>query len=287
MLRRTLTVAGMAAALMMVSAVPALAGDPWGDVDCSQTPSPGCDIGAGNDGGTGNSDPGQAPEPPQQGDNQDSGGPAPTDEGGNLAACDNGPSGYRPPGSAGSGVSPGLSLDGFCSAYGAFVTSGLDSGLAPVEVARLARSQLRLSTPDIAANPSSDQLVTLPTWLWLSSGWEQQSATASVPGVSVTAVATPTSLVWSMGDGSTVACRSGGTPFPAGGDPSAPSPDCGYTYRTSSAGQPNDAYTVSATVHWSISWSGAGQSGAFPDMTTTATTAFRVMEVQAVNTGGG
>ncbi|MFD2414833.1 hypothetical protein [Amycolatopsis pigmentata] len=103
----------------------------------------------------------------------------------------------------------------------------------------------------------------------------------------MTAVARPTSLVWSMGDGSTVTCSTGGTPFPASIDPKASSPDCGYIYRVSSAGQPNNAYPVSATVHWSITWSGAGQAGVFPDMTTSATAAFRVAESQALNIGGG
>ncbi|MPZ79678.1 MAG: hypothetical protein GEV28_04470 [Actinophytocola sp.] len=277
----------MVCALIIVSAAPAFARDPWGSVDCDQTPSPGCDIGAGNDGGTGNADPGQGQEP-QQEDSQSGGGTAPTGGGENsVAECDYEPSDYRPPGSAGSGTAPGLWLNGLCSASGVIQTPEYVAAFTPAEVARLARSQLRLPTPDIAANPSSDQLVTLPTWLWLSSGWEQQSATASVPGVSVTAVARPTSLVWFMGDGSTVMCRSGGTPFPAGGDPMAVSPDCGHIYRTSSAGQPNNAYPVSAAVHWSISWSGAGQSGTFPDMITTATAAFRVVESQAVNTGGG
>jgi hypothetical protein len=66
----------------------------------------------------------------------------------------------------------------------------------------------------------------------------------------------------------------------------ATSPTCGYTYRTSSAGQPDQAYPVSATVQWTVTWSGAGQAGAFPNMTTAATTAFRVAESQAVNVGG-
>ncbi|MEC3974314.1 hypothetical protein [Amycolatopsis sp. H20-H5] len=158
---------------------------------------------------------------------------------------------------------------------------------SPAELAQVARSQLKLPSPEIVTNPRGDQLVTLPTWLWLAGGWDQQSATAAVPGVSVTAVAKPTSLVWAMGDGATVTCGNGGTPFPASGDPRATSPDCGHTYRASSAGKPNNAYPVTATVHWSISWAGAGQAGTFPDMTTTANAAFRVAESQALNTGGG
>jgi hypothetical protein len=281
MLKRSATVTGIATVLLIVGAVPAFAADPWSDVDCGQTPSPGCDIGVGTGGGSGNPKPGQDNAPSQH----DDGRPASTGGDESLAACDYRPSDYRPPGAVGSGVMPGTWMDGVCSASGVIQTPEFVAALTPAEVARLARAQLRLPAPAIAANPSSEQLVTLPTWLWLSSGWQQQSATASVPGVSVTAVARPTSLVWSMGDGAVVTCSSAGSPFPAGADPRSASPDCGHTYRSSSAGQPNDAYPVTATVHWSITWSGAGQSGTFPDMTTTATVAFRVVESQAINTG--
>jgi hypothetical protein len=55
----------------------------------------------------------------------------------------------------------------------------------------------------------------------------------------------------------------------------------------SSAGQVGQAFPVTATVHWSITWSGAGEGGTFPDMTTTSRAAFRVAEAQALNNGGG
>lgn len=158
---------------------------------------------------------------------------------------------------------------------------------SPVELARVARKQLRLTPPTIAANPAGEQLVNLPTWLWLSGGWVPMSATASVGEVSVTAVATPKSVSWSMGDGTTLTCTGSGTPFRPGSDPTSASPDCGHTYRSSSAGHAGQACAVSATVHWTVRWSGAGQSGTFPDLTTTSTAALRVTEVQALNTGGG
>lgn len=283
MLSRAATTTGLVGILIIAGATPAFASDPWGDVDCGQNPLPGCDIGVGNGGGTGNPRPSQEQAPSQHDDHS---GPAPTGGDESLAVCDYRPSEYRPPGAIGSGVLPGVWVDGVCSASGTIQTPEHVPALTPAEVARLARKQLHLPAPGIAANPSGEQLVTLPTWLWLLSGWQQQSATASVPGVSVTAVAEPISLVWSMGDGTTVTCRGAGIPFPAGGDPKAPSSSCGHTYQSSSAGQPNDAYPVSATVHWLVTWSGAGESGEFPDMTTTATTAFRVVESQVVNTGG-
>jgi hypothetical protein len=164
---------------------------------------------------------------------------------------------------------------------------GPGSGLpSPAELARLAYEQLRLPTPQIRANPTGTQLVNLPTWLWVDRGsWADRTATASVPGVSVTATAKPTSVTWSMGDGSTLTCPGAGTPFAAGGDPKAASPDCGHTYRASSQGRPNNTFPVSVTVHWTVTWAGAGQSGTFPDLTMTQSTTFAVAESQAVTTG--
>ncbi|GLY68753.1 hypothetical protein [Amycolatopsis taiwanensis] len=157
---------------------------------------------------------------------------------------------------------------------------------SPEQLAEQARSQLRLPNPVIASSPAGTQLVRLPTWLWLDRAmWQPQSATASVPAVSVTATATPTSVTWSMGDGSTVTCIGPGTPFPAHGDPQVASPDCGYTYQRSSAAAPGERFPATATVSWRITWSGAGASGTFPDMTTSASASFRVAEVQALGTG--
>ncbi|HWO67482.1 MAG TPA: hypothetical protein VNO31_46360 [Umezawaea sp.] len=158
---------------------------------------------------------------------------------------------------------------------------------SPGDLAQVARKQLRLPSPSIAANPAGDQLVNLPTWMWLSGGWGPVSATARVPGVSVTAIATPTSVTWAMGDGSTVHCTGAGTPYTAGTDPTAPSPDCGHVYRRSSANQAGQAYPVTATVHWTVTWSGAGQGGTFPDLATTDNATFRVAESHALNNGGG
>jgi hypothetical protein len=157
---------------------------------------------------------------------------------------------------------------------------------SPAQLAEQARSQLLLPSPRIMANPVEEQLVNLPTWLWLdSASWGARSATAQVPGVSVTAVARPTWVSWSMGDGTSVTCSGQGSPFPAGGDAGAASPDCGHTYRISSARQNSQAFPVTATVHWSVTWWGAGQRGTFPDLTTSTSTQFRVAEAQALGTG--
>lgn len=157
-------------------------------------------------------------------------------------------------------------------------------GPSAAQLAQQAYNELRLPSPQIHANPAGPQLVTVPTWLWVDPGmWAPQSATASVPGVSVTATAAPQSVTWTLGDGSTLTCAGAGTPFPPGADPRAASPSCGHTYTRSSQGQPGNEFPVTATVHWTVTWTGAGQGGVFPDLTTTAGAAFTVLESQAVN----
>lgn len=339
-MRRFTLVTGIVAASLGGLAAPALADGGWGNTNCSQVPTPACELGVGNNGNHGrpggNPGQGNTPNRPGTGTNPGSGKPSnPGDAivGGdsNLASCSYVKSDYQPPAggvvtaayqppttsgdvvyaavfrpavvrwqAAQPGQGPGAWYVWKCTTEGVadglyrppvWIADGGQPGAAllpsPAELAQMARKQLRLPSPTIAANPAGEQLVNLPTWMWLSGGWGPVSATASVPGVSVTAVATPTSVDWVMGDGSTVTCTDAGTPYKAGNDPKAPSPDCGHVYRRSSAGQPGQAYPVTATVHWTVTWSGAGQGGTFPDMTTTSDAAFRVAESQALNNGGG
>jgi hypothetical protein len=156
----------------------------------------------------------------------------------------------------------------------------------PAVLARAAESRLTLPSVVIRVNPAGDQLVQLPTWLSLDpASWRPQSATATVPGVSVTATATPVQAVWSMGNGDSVLCRGPGTQWRPGTDPTAASPDCGYTYRHSSAAAAGGAFTVSVTVSWNVTWAGAGQGGTVAGLTTTGAVQVRVAESQAVISG--
>jgi hypothetical protein len=342
--RCALLIAGCAIAVTAGGTMPAFANG-YGGVDCSQDPSPYCQLGAGTGGNQGGEPRGGDHQPGRRGSghegqrssgNNGSSGDSIVGGGSGLANCSYVPSNYQPPAGAvtaayrhtsssgGAAIElvalsrsveraalpakpaapkPGQKGSWYvwkCTTAG--VTDGLyhppvwiaarqpaPGGLllpSPAQLAQMARNQLRLPQPTIMANPPGEQLVNLPSWLWLSGGWRRISATASVPGVSVTAVATPTSVTWSMGDGSTVTCAGAGTPFRAGNNPRAASPDCGHTYRTSSADLEGQAYRVSVTVHWAVTWAGAGQGGVFPDLTTTGNGAFRVAESQALNTSG-
>jgi hypothetical protein len=156
----------------------------------------------------------------------------------------------------------------------------------PEVVAQRAVSRLVLPGVSVRLSPSGEQLVGLPLWLWLSSGsWSRRSATARVPGVAVTARARPVEAVWSMGDGRSVVCQGPGTPWRAGMDPAASSPDCGYRYTSSSAGQPGAAFRVTVRVVWSVSWSGAGRSGTVTGLVTQGSVRVWVAESEALIAG--
>jgi DNA-binding transcriptional LysR family regulator len=86
---------------------------------------------------------------------------------------------------------------------------------AAAAAAQSAYKRLVLPLPAVAASPALDvpQLTGLPSWLWLKPGtWAPVASTVSAGGVSVTATATPQSVAWSIGDGSTVICPGPGTP---------------------------------------------------------------------------
>ena len=61
------------------------------------------------------------------------------------------------------------------------------------------------------------------------------------------------------------------------------SPTCDHVYEAPSVGQPNDAYTVTATSTWEITWTGGGTSGALT-VTRSSTTTVRIGELQVLVT---
>lgn len=177
-----------------------------------------------------------------------------------------------------------------CDQLGRGSGDGRGAGTTPPSpwvVAQRARERFALAGPVIRSSPRPEhlQLVGLPTWLWIDRGiWRSESVTASVPGVSVTVTAKPTSVMWSMGDGGTVKCNGPGTPYSTRAAPAASSPDCGYTYAASSAGQSRNAYPVKAAISWTVSWSSDGETGTLAPLTTTATASFQVAESQSLTT---
>jgi hypothetical protein len=156
----------------------------------------------------------------------------------------------------------------------------------PRVLAAQAQSRLTLPTPVIESSPGdgAPQTVQLPTWAWLlKTQWTMRSATASVPGESVTATAVPLSVTWTWGDGVTTICQGPGTPYVDGvNDPVSASPDCGHTYRQTSATAPGQQFTVTATLTWAVAWRGAGRSGTLPNLTTAATVRWTVRQIESL-----
>lgn len=172
-----------------------------------------------------------------------------------------------------------------------WIPNGVAALPDPEVLAAQAESKLTLPTPTIDASPAVGlpQVVQLPTWTWLPQAqWTALSATAAVPGESVTATATPVSVAWSWGDGTTSVCQGPGIPFAAEtGDASAPSPTCGHTYQVTSAQVPGQQFAVTATVSWAISWSGGGAAGTFPDLSTSSTVRWTVSQIQSIQINAG
>jgi hypothetical protein len=144
---------------------------------------------------------------------------------------------------------------------------------------------LRLEGPDIGRAPQAGRpgLVGLPVWLWTTRTprtWGPVSATASVPGLSVTATARAQRIVWSMGDGHSVTCTRPGTPYreSLGG---RRSPDCGYVYTQPSTTEPDGTYRVTGTTTWRVVWAGGGDSGAIT-LTRSSTTTVEIGELQVL-----
>jgi hypothetical protein len=162
-------------------------------------------------------------------------------------------------------------------------------------VALQAERSLRLPSPVLHFNPAAASVVNLPTWLWIDpSLWHQLSVTASAGAVSATAVATPESVSWQMGDGGEVVCAGPGRPFDLALPAEQQVTGCEYAFRTSSLGQPAPdgdpdaaAYTVRATVTWAVSWTaqGAPGQGELPSLNTAGTASVRVVQIESINLG--
>lgn len=162
-------------------------------------------------------------------------------------------------------VCPGIIGTGGGWGWVATPPPGFGPRVSAAQLAQEAIRRLRLLPPEIgmAPPPTSTGLVGVPVWLWTDvtpATWGPTSATASVPGLSVTATARADHIVWDMGDAHSVTCANPGTHYRQsfGG---GPSPTCGYQYSMSSAQQPGAKYTVTATTTWNVTWAGGGQSG--------------------------
>jgi hypothetical protein len=164
--------------------------------------------------------------------------------------------------------------------------------MAPGQAAAIfaATFPLNAITIGLAPDPgvaNSRTYVGVPVWMWAENPtpdtFGPYTESGTVGGLNITATATVTSLLWTMGDGSTVACATGGTPY----DPGlgfTDSPNCGHRYSHTSAGQPGGRFPITATSQWDIVWA-VGEAGGTINVTTVAESSVEVRELQSVNVG--
>ncbi len=157
------------------------------------------------------------------------------------------------------------------------------SGVAAVERALdEARRRLELPPPRPALNPPRDQLVGVPTWLWLTDPWLPASASAAIGAVASTVTATPVKATWSMGDGTSVTCGPG-LSYDLGRLPSEQSSDCTHVYVRDSSGLPGDAYSVSVRIDYDVGWTATtGAGGVLDALSTQVDLPVVVRQAQAV-----
>jgi hypothetical protein len=155
----------------------------------------------------------------------------------------------------------------------------------PARTAQEAFANLPIRGPQIGIVPrqNGSGLVGLPVWLWTTvnaTTWGPYTATAAVPGLTVTAVARAAKITWNMGDGRQVTCANPGTQYkPAYGNTA--SPTCGYRYARASRSEPNGTFTITGTTSWVINWTGGGQAGVI-NQTRQAQIPIRIEELQVV-----
>lgn len=137
-------------------------------------------------------------------------------------------------------------------------------------------------------DPNAQSYVGVPIWMWVENPqpltYGPYSETATLGGVTITATARVTSILWGMGDGNTVACGNAGTAFRVAYG-AIESPTCGYRYTRTSETQGGGRYTITATSQWIVDWAGGGQSGTIP-LTATSQTTVRIGELQSVLVDG-
>ncbi|MEU5632097.1 ATP/GTP-binding protein [Streptomyces rishiriensis] len=154
----------------------------------------------------------------------------------------------------------------------------------PAVLAQRAVDSMTLLGPDIASPRAAGKYtVGVPMWMWVNQSattYGPNSASATAGGITVTATAEVSKIVWAMGDGASVTCTGPGTPYTSS-EGMAQSPTCGHVYSNTSAGAQNNKFPVTATSTWTINWQGGGQAGQLTEVRQT-NVQVAVGEVQVV-----
>jgi hypothetical protein len=146
-----------------------------------------------------------------------------------------------------------------------------------------AMDSMTMPNPRLRTSPGARTFVGMKTFLWIDRAqWRRKKAEAKVDAQTVRAVAVPTAVEWNLGE-NTITCQGPGTPYRPKG-PKDQASGCTYTYKQSSAGQPDEKYQISATIKWSVSWTCTGvcdsAGGTLPVMASTTLAQLPVGEIQ-------
>ena len=180
----------------------------------------------------------------------------------------------------------GRVCDGFVQSINGMGIVPEGGAVDPVALAAQARASIPIVDPGIETSPDADQqtYAQVTTWLWIDgSWWKTYTATASAGRVSATVTASPVSASWSTGDGGNVTCDGPGVEWRRGLDDD--DTYCSHVYRQSSAGREGNAYPLTVTVSFEVTWSSnVGGGGALEGLERTSSRSLRVGEIQAVET---
>ncbi|WP_327714029.1 ATP/GTP-binding protein [Streptomyces sp. NBC_00490] len=155
-----------------------------------------------------------------------------------------------------------------------WISEGTDPAVPAIDpevLARQAVDKMKLAGPDVASPRAAGKYtVGVPVWMWVNQSattYGPNTASATAGGVTVTATASVSKIVWRMGDGATVTCTGPGTAYQAS-DGMAKSPTCGHTYMRSSVSKADGKYTLTATSTWTVDWqvNGGGEAGQFTEI---------------------
>jgi hypothetical protein len=135
---------------------------------------------------------------------------------------------------------------------------------APGQAGQQAASELALAPPRISTSPAPPipAVINLPSYLYVDpAAWQTFTATATIGGITATAVATPNHIVWSISDGNSVTCDGPGISYDSSWGATPPPVSTGAcTYTFAYPDQPGN-YSISATVYYHVTWTSAGVSG--------------------------
>ena len=132
--------------------------------------------------------------------------------------------------------------------------------------------------PATAPPRGTDGLVGLPEWFWVpASQWHARSLTVTAGPVWARVTAAPVRLTFQPGSGlSPLTCAGPGTAYDRHKPAARQHTNCSYTYLQPSAGLPGNAYRVSVTVTWRVTWTGSGGAGGVLDPGLAVTVGFPI-----------